>query len=110
VRYTAVDGHTYITASQIRDETGYEDVTTALLRTWVDHSRLSVVTVAELAAALEQQLPAGVDGTAPARVPGRTGRENVYRWADIVRVETQTRQTRRARGGRARRPPRLALA
>ncbi len=99
MKFDARDGETYLAASMIRHEDGYEDVTPALLRTWVHDEHLAVVTVAELAAALGRTPPANVDGTEPAQVRGPSGPENVYRWADIVRCETARR---RAPGGRPR--------
>jgi hypothetical protein len=106
-----IDGHNgirYIAASDIRLQDGYEDVTPALLRTWVADGRLELVTVGELATALGRAVPAGIDPTAPAQARGASGPENVYRWPDVVRVETATRQHRREHGGRPRgRAPRL---
>lgn len=103
------DGETYLAASMIRHEDGYEDVPPALLRTWVHDGHLTVVTVAELAAAFGHRPPPNVDGTAPAQAKGPSGPENVYRWADIVRCETARRQARagrpRGRAPHAEQPP-----
>lgn len=100
---TTTDGHTYLTAGAVRDQPGYADLAPALLSAWVTARKLAPATVADLAAALGRPVPPGVDPTAPAMAPGRSGPEYVYRWADIVRVETATRMTRRRRGGRPRR-------
>lgn len=105
MKLEAPDGHTYITASHVRLEDGYADLTAALLRTWADTGALPVVTRAELATALGRTVPPGVDGAAPARAPGPSGDENVYRWDHIVRTETAGRLHRRKRGGRPRRQP-----
>lgn len=102
------DGNLYLTASQIRDRDGYHDITPALLRTWVAAGHLAVVTVADLAAALGVTPPPNT-GDMPARAPGPSGPENVYRWADIVRCETARRRTGVGRP-RGRRPRTLAAA
>lgn len=98
---TGHDGHTYVTAPEVRDT--YPDVTPALLHTWVAAGDLAVVTRGELAAALGvAHLPPDVDVNAPARARGKSTPEYLYRWADVVRVETSKRLTRRRRGGRPR--------
>jgi hypothetical protein len=94
------NGHVYVTATEVRDE--WPDVTPDLLRTWVEQGRLDVVSLGELADALGYVLPADVDRAAPAQAAGRRGAENVYRWADVSRVETATRLHRRKHGGRPR--------
>lgn len=93
------DGVRYLTASEIRHEPGYGDITPGLLRTWVASEKIRPVTVGELAAALGYHVPADIDPDQPARARGTSGPENVYRWHDVVRVETATR---RARVGRHR--------
>lgn len=87
------DGHHYVTATGVRDQDGYADITPALLRQWVADGKLARVTRGELAAAFGVPMPAGDDPDDPARVRGCSGPENVYRWADVVRVETATRRT-----------------
>ncbi|TAK89316.1 MAG: hypothetical protein EPO06_11665 [Burkholderiaceae bacterium] len=94
------DGHRYIGASDVQYETGYGDVTPAMLRGWADVEYLHRVTVAELAAALGEPVPVGVDGDAPARIHVRGRHVNVYRWADVVACE---RARRIAPAGRRRR-------
>lgn len=94
-------GHTYVTGTEVRGE--WPDVTPALLRTWVESGRLALVTVGELADDLGYVLPPGTDRDAPARAAGPSGPENVYRWADVSRVETAGRLWRRRHGGRPRR-------
>lgn len=70
-----VDGDLYVTVAEIRAR--YPDVSAGLISTWVRAGKLA---------------PVGRDG--------RYG--NIYRWVDVARVETQTRLTRRQRGGRPR--------
>lgn len=101
------DGHIYVTASEIRHQESYGDVTPGLLRSWVAAGHLTVVTVAELVAAFGGTLPDGINPNHPARLPGPGGRENVYRWSDVVRAETATRHARRRRGGKPRRADNL---
>lgn len=98
------DGVEYIHASAIREQDGYADVTTALMRGWVEAGALAPVTRAEWAAAMGETLPPEltIGADRPALYPGPQGPENVYRWADVVRVETQRRLDRRKNGGRPR--------
>jgi hypothetical protein len=101
----SADGVEYIHASAIHDEPGYEDVDPPMLRGWVAAGAIVPVTRAEWAVAMGRALPGGltVRPDAPAQYPGPKGPENVYRWADVVRVETDRRQARRRNGGRPRR-------
>jgi hypothetical protein len=99
------DGAQYLPASAVQHVDGYADVTPRLLADWRRASTITAVTVAELAAALGRDVPAGVDGDQAARWPGPSGPEYVYRWSDVVRAETGTRLTRRRRGGRPRTAP-----
>lgn len=102
MRYDARDGHTYLTAGEIRHQDGYRDVTPAMLRAWAASGALHRVTVGELAAALGRALPPGRDPDTAAMASGQSGPEAVYRWADVVRCETARRAWRRAHGGRPR--------
>lgn len=98
------DGVEYIHASAIHEQDGYADVDPPALRTWVKAGALMPVTRAEWAAAMGETLPTDLTIRAdlPALYPGPKGPENVYRWADIVRVETKRRLARRKNGGRPR--------
>lgn len=101
------DGARYLPASSVQHVDGYEDVTPDLLADWrraQPAPHITPVTVAELARALDRDVPPAVKGAAPAMWPGPSGPEYVYRWSDVVRAETATRLTRRRRGGRPRGP------
>lgn len=104
-----LDGHTYHQASDVQRQRGYADVTPALLRTWCHDGKLRPVTCAELAAAYGLPDPPADRAHLPARVDGASGPENVYRWSDVVRVETRTRRTPAGRT-RGRAPRRATLA
>lgn len=100
----ATDGVRYITASAIRYQDGYADVRPKLLRAWHAAGALRPVTRAEWAAAMGRELPAALTASpdTPALYPGPSGPEYVYRWDDVVTVETRRRLARRRNGGRPR--------
>lgn len=100
MREQGLDGHVYITASAIATIDGYADVDAALLRTWIDEGLLAIVTRGQLAQAFGAAQPPDPD--LPARWSGPSGPENIYRWDQVVRVETDTRLKRRRRGGNPR--------
>ncbi|MEU8023697.1 hypothetical protein AB0B88_15930 [Micromonospora haikouensis] len=107
-----IDGHTYLTASEVQHRPNYADVTPDLLRTWVHAGKLHRVTCAELATAYGLPTPPDDRANQPAHWPGPSGPENIYRWADIPRVETSTRRNPagRPRGRTPRRRPTLTPA
>jgi hypothetical protein len=89
-----VAGVELVTGAEVADRWG--DVRAARLRAWClpgPHREplLAAVTVAQLAALYGRPVPPGADPGAAARIPGRSGPENLYDWAACVRADRLAR-------------------
>jgi hypothetical protein len=90
-----LSGLELVTAADVRDRWG--DVRAARLRGWCQPTAhrgplLRPVTVAQLCALYGRPVPPGVHPGSPARIPGRSGPENLYEWAACVRADRLARQ------------------